>query len=571
MISIIVGSHENQALSHILSDVSPFQTREKMERAMVNIEIEDKDQEEKLNMDMDISNKTLQHEKLKNIGMMALYRFFVSTCKGNNGLVGGKNHVVLDFSRKCAIPRGAFAKDKSEFVQVVLLSMKPVPGGPMAEFRTMLVEESKPCMKNLVVGIARVVRGQIVDVRYSLCGMCLLPITHYSCLDGDYTPLNIGRNAPLLQTASLLLLSRAMGVSHTVLVWLPATHNFGLVQSGALVLELNAFCSDPLSPTTDSIKNTKKRNLCLLRNREMVSNIDSLSVTWNKAQCPKELYCLIQTSSWDSETYNIHYSRKMDTAGYTRLHEISEKIGLDGVVSVINLETTLPGKRYHLLLAGYFVACPEDPACAKFITIKSEIILRFNDAAIVSRLVDRHGNKDKKKIFRIEKMDGRWLLKGLHPLVPTLDPNPRPFSFHHSRLEEERTPNVKVARETLSLIPDAIEMLHKASTSSSTLASTGPKAEIGKCSIKTSFLSDTMSNQHTSFKNEMKSNALIMDQGRYLQHCSLLFVHVLSKVHLALPSLGNSNFLKVDSRFKKDKSMEVCVLPLIFHTLVHIV
>jgi hypothetical protein len=171
IISNVVGSDEQRALSRILSDVSPFQKQEKMERAVVNIEIVDSQQEEKLFLDMDICSKTLRHEKLKNIGLMALYQFFASSCKGNNGLVGGRNHTVLDFSTKCAIPRVPLDEEKSKFVPVVFLCLEPIPGGPMAGFRTMLVEESKPTMKNLVVGIARIVRGQIVDVRFSFSGM----------------------------------------------------------------------------------------------------------------------------------------------------------------------------------------------------------------------------------------------------------------------------------------------------------------------------------------------------------------------------------------------------------------
>jgi hypothetical protein len=374
-----------------------------------------------------------------------------------------------------------------------------------------------------------------------------------------------------LQTASLLLLSRATGVNHTVFVWLPTTQQIGLVQSQNLVEKLDSFCSTPLSPTIDQIKTQRKEYLFLLRKYEVQLEIESLKVTWNIVEFPKALYPLIQNPSWECESYNIHYSRVLGTMEYTRLHEISEKLGIDGVVNLINLQAPFPGKRDHLLFAGYFVPYAMDPACVEFVTIKSRILLRFKDAAIVSRLLYRHGKEDKKKIFRIEKKDGQWLLKGLHPLVPTLDPNPRPFSINHSRLEEERSPSEKSVLETLALIPDAIEVLHKASPASSTLISSGPKGEIGKCSIKISLPFDTNSNQQKSFTKEMKSNALTMDRARYLLQCSLLFEHVLSRVHIALLSHGNSNNLHVETRFKKDKSFEVRALSLIFHTLVHIV
>jgi hypothetical protein len=143
------------------------------------------------------------------------------------------------------------------------------------------------------------------------------------------------------------------------------------------------------------------------------------------------------------------------------------------------------------------------------ISSKSSLTFRFDSPDIVTRLLRYHGDVEKKGMIRIEKEGGveeRWLLKGIHPFVPTTDPNPRPFSSNHQRLKEERTPAEDSSNNTMMMLPDAVEVLHKASHSSSCLISCSPKADVGSVSLKIPIKADV----EGKMIEEMKTNALVM-------------------------------------------------------------
>lgn len=357
----------------------------------------------------------------------------------------------------------------------------------------------------------------------------------------------------------MLYLSRCTGQSNTAFVWLPATQKFGVIQSEAFVQELDAFCTNPLSPTLYRVKEINKRLLCTLRNWESPSAIPSLRVTWNNRIFSNSLYHLIPRSSYVSETYLLHYAKTLDTMGYTRMHEISDMLGLDGIVKLLNVSAPFPGKRPHILKEGYFVACPSDPTCVELISIKSRLVIKLQFAAIVNRLLRGHGNSERPQVFRMEMRDGRWFLKGLNPMVPSSNPEPRPFSAKHPQLLVERTPHGNSLYETIAMIPDATEMLRKASQGSSTTISSGPKAGIGEVSLKTSLPYDPSSALQMKIIKEMKVNAKIMNTFRYHLQTSNFFGHILSRLHLALGTT-QAQSMHLESRYKRNSSFEVCNL-----------
>ena len=146
------------------------------------------------------------------------------------------------------------------------------------------------------------------------------------------------------------------------------------------------------------------------------------------------------------------------------MHEISELDGLEGVVGIMNLRAPFPGKRPHLQFEGYFESVDPFPLNLRLISLRSRHAFRFQTPSILERLLKRHGNSEDKSIFRIEKMvDGQWLLKVVHPLVPTSDPNIRLFSIKYKSLTEARFPTDESTLETRLMTADASESLHKAS------------------------------------------------------------------------------------------------------------
>ena len=166
----VVRSEENRAIGGILSNVRPFVKQEKKERGILKIEMSAQ-LEGVLSRDLECLSNILQAEKIKNIGLMALLRFFISSSKGDLGFVGGKNAKVLDFSKISAIPRNIPGEQKVEFVTAVFLCLKPV-GGANANFKEAL-EGGGRVLKNLVVGIAQVKDGLITNAKFSFCGMSI--------------------------------------------------------------------------------------------------------------------------------------------------------------------------------------------------------------------------------------------------------------------------------------------------------------------------------------------------------------------------------------------------------------
>jgi hypothetical protein len=271
------------------------------------------------------------------------------------------------------------------------------------------------------------------------------------------------------------------------------------------------------------------------------------------------LHNLLPTPSVISETFTSHYRKPLETMGYPRMHEISDLIGHDGVARIMQLEAPFPGKRPHLLYEASFTRCEDDPSSAVMKSSESSLTFRFESPDIVTRLLRRHGDEGKKAMIRIEKEGGvkeRWLLKGIHPFVPTTDPNPRPFSSNHQRLKEERTPTEDSSNHTRMMLPDAVEVLHKGSQSSSSLISCSKKADVGSVSLKVPIKADV----EGKMIQEMRTNALVMNKARFQNQAAILFLRAISCMHKSIACLCEDNDLILKSRFKKDFSLEVCLL-----------
>jgi hypothetical protein len=349
-----------------------------------------------------------------------------------------------------------------------------------------------------------------------------------------------------------------------VLVWLPESSRIGLIQNRELVSELDSFCSSKLSPTIPIIQNTKKGNLPCLIKQQKKSELKFIQPTWSNEEFPKTLYNLLPPSSQNrNETYILHYRnlKSFETIEYTRMHEISEFVGVEGVVRIMNLGAPFPGKRPHLQFEGYFEYV--DESSAMLISLYSRHVFQFQAPSIVQRLLKRHGNSKDKSIFRIEKMEGgKWLLKGVNPFVPTSTPNPRPFSINYNSLKEARTPTDDSSLETRLMTADASESLHKASQSSSSLTSSSRKADMGSTSIKVPLHVGSSTDSYKVMTKEMKMNSRVMDQLRYMQQTAILLCHVMSQTYLALSQV-TSNTLTLKSRFKTDSCLEVSLIYLI--------
>lgn len=163
----VVRSDEHRAIGGILSDVSPFTKPAKHERGILHIGMSEL-QEKCLDEELVMTSKSLQDRKIRNIALMALWRYLIASSKGNSGLVGGKCASLLEFSKLSAVPR---REDGGMFVTVVFLRLKPV-GGANANFEAALDGGGK-ISKNLVVGIAKVEDGLVSNVRFLFTGKLL--------------------------------------------------------------------------------------------------------------------------------------------------------------------------------------------------------------------------------------------------------------------------------------------------------------------------------------------------------------------------------------------------------------
>lgn len=166
----VVTSDEHRAICQELSDVSYFAKPKRLEKAVLGISMSE-EQEKRLHKDLDWVPMNVQAREISNTGMMAMQRSFVSSSKGEKGLVGGKKAVLLNYSKLCAVPRDGIAGEKNQFVTIVLMRLDPV-GGANANFGAAL-EGGGRVKKNLVVGIARVENEAIKDMRLSFCGMMI--------------------------------------------------------------------------------------------------------------------------------------------------------------------------------------------------------------------------------------------------------------------------------------------------------------------------------------------------------------------------------------------------------------
>lgn len=178
MICNLKTSDEHRALGTIFSGVSDFSKLDKFERGAVVVKLKI-EQMRIMEREMACTSDVLQNQRIKNIAMMALWRYFVSSCKGADGLVGGKRSSLLEYSMLCAMPRAPVPiNENSEFVTVVFLRLTPIDGGPIADFKSTLMKDTRPVKMNQVLATARVVRGVIKDVRFSYHCMLSLSLPH---------------------------------------------------------------------------------------------------------------------------------------------------------------------------------------------------------------------------------------------------------------------------------------------------------------------------------------------------------------------------------------------------------
>jgi hypothetical protein len=346
----------------------------------------------------------------------------------------------------------------------------------------------------------------------------------------------------------------------SVIVWLPERQQIGVAYNGALANDLKQFSMNELTATVESINNTKSRDVIGVKRAQRLSSCIRIDVQWNNQHYPQSLYHLLPASSIFSETRNIHYSRPLETIGYTRMHEIGDVVGKKGIVDIMNMDACFPGKRPHLLYEGYFVGVEGDGCKALLKADSGALEFELDDSSLVDRLIGRHGDPEKASVFRIEQeSEGEWVIKGVHPMVVSNFPTPRSFSRKHDEIEKGREPSDETKIEAWSTIPDSLEMLRKASQSSSTWTSPSKKAAMGSSSLKQSFRRVKNSPLHDSIADEMMKNGVVMDELRYLLQSSILFTQVLSRMCIVLSKAPASNLI-IKSKFKRDSCLEVCKL-----------
>jgi len=180
----------------------------------------------------------------------------------------------------------------------------------------------------------------------------------------------------------------------------------------------------------------------------------------------------------------------------------------------------------------------------------------FDDSAIVERILNLHGENE--LVMKLEHRDDVWYLRGMNPRVANERPQARGMSENY----DPRDPDDIELRNVVSMIPDAFEMLRKASQSRSQQASCAKDAKIGEVSIMASIKFDSSSTLHDSLKNEMIVNSHTMDKLRYLMLSTILCESVLAHVNTALEEskeIGDGNII-VNSRTIQDSSLEVCTV-----------
>lgn len=303
------------------------------------------------------------------------------------------------------------------------------------------------------------------------------------------------------------------------------------------------------------IQSTKRQFLYQFKKKER-KYAATINPIWNRKFAPS-LYHLLPNAFHQSETYILHYAKTLKSMEFSRLHEISDLIGIDGIVNILNMDDTFPGKRAHLLFEGYFQRSDSNTACAVLVSTTTRLVLLFRNPNIVERLIMRHGDSEKRKVFRIEK-DGKgsWILKGIHPLVPSMNPDPRPYSLMNGTLMESRSPCSESVDETTRMIPDGFESFSKASESSSTLSSSGSKADIGSVSIRSRLSIGAFPDMDAQLLKEMRKNALVMDNLRFVLQTTLFVEQVMSRVHVALSTCDTKNLI-LETRYKTDGCIQV--------------
>lgn len=188
-------------------------------------------------------------------------------------------------------------------------------------------------------------------------------------------------------------------------------------------------------------------------------------------------------------------------------------------------------------------------------TSDGDIEMEFVDSGLVLRILKFHGEKN--TVFKIERVNDVWRLRGMNPKVTNEFPLPRGMSEKF----DERKPDPMEKGNVDDLLPDAIELLRKGSESKSQQGSYSRHARIGDVSLQARLGVD--GGNATDLKNEMLANSYSMDKVRYLQVFSLLSETVFSRLNTVIQDAGIKDKVLIKSRTTLDSALEVCHVLLI--------
>jgi hypothetical protein len=183
-------------------------------------------------------------------------------------------------------------------------------------------------------------------------------------------------------------------------------------------------------------------------------------------------------------------------------------------------------------------------------TSDGDIEMEFVDSGLVLRILKFHGEKN--TVFKIERVNDVWRLRGMNPKVTNEFPLPRGMSEKF----DERKPDPMEKGNVDDLLPDAIELLRKGSESKSQQGSYSRHARIGDVSLQARLGVD--GGNATDLKNEMLANSYSMDKVRYLQVFSLLSETVFSRLNTVIQDAGIKDKVLIKSRTTLDSALEVC-------------
>jgi hypothetical protein len=186
----------------------------------------------------------------------------------------------------------------------------------------------------------------------------------------------------------------------------------------------------------------------------------------------------------------------------------------------------------------------------------TSIEMLFDEESFVTRLLHYHGKDKPDSTFGFVKMDGLWKVKGFD-INANVNPVSRPFSNQFDQIQDERSVSNISLDQTRVTVFDGMELLRKASQSSSSLASPSSKAQVGKVSLKTTLTFDKRDPVHKRIEHEMSINSFVMDKLRYSQLMAQVFENMISRLVVSMEGNKLPKDLEVESRCITESSLEV--------------